>query len=79
MRSTFRSRCQYLHIAGLVYFIMLLDHGVRFKINSDQSLSLGLLVKYENRVVVVRIVVTKAIFILQSRQHVDSFRDIGPW
>jgi hypothetical protein len=65
----------------VLYHTVLLDHGVRFKIDSDQSLSLGLLVKDENHVVqaVVRIFVTKAIFILQSRQHVDLFRNIVPW
>jgi hypothetical protein len=64
---------------GEEYFIILLDHSVRFKINSDQSLGVGLLVKDENHVAVVRIFVTKAILILQSGQHVDPFRNIVLW
>jgi hypothetical protein len=57
----------------------LLDHSVRFKINRDQSLGPGLLVKDENHVAGLRILVTKAVLILQSGQHVAPIRKIVSW
>jgi hypothetical protein len=52
---------------------------MRFKINRDQSLIPGLIVKDKNHVAGLRIIVTKAVLILQSGQNVAPIRKIVSW